>query len=460
MLGRLRQVPLFVQLSNSQLWWIFEHIQEVRLAPGEVLFVEEQPATHFYIVLTGTIQITRRVGGLDTILDTYQDGSFTGEIPLLTGTPCIGTAHILRESCLLEMGADDFRAMLVLCPPVMNTILSTMAERIQTTEAVRNQRDKLLALGKLAAGLAHELNNPAAAAQRAAEQLPTRLQALQLLGQKLSGQCLGPIQWEYIGNLQKLVAGYISPLQLDPLEQSDREEQLIDWLEQQGITESWKLAPSLVQVDLTIEALQDYHNYITLDTFGDILSWFGALIEIAFLANEIKQGTKRISALVKTVKEYSYLDQVPLQEIDIHEGIETTLTILSYKLQGNIDILRVYDRSLPRIYAFGSELNQIWTNLIDNAIDALNGRGQIQIRTTREGQHICVEIADNGPGIPPDIQSRIFEPFFTTKGVGKGTGLGLDIVYRIVVGRHHGDISVSSKPGDTRFLVRFPLTLQ
>lgn len=322
------------------------------------------------------------------------------------------------------------------------------------------KNEKLIALGTLAAGLAHEMNNPAAAARRAAGQLHETFQRLSSLALKLNQHQMTIAQLAFVADLlSQATERATTASQLDPLTHSDREDSVTAWLETHGVADGWKLAPILVGAGLDTEWLDTVVDRVAADSLGDVLSWISAMLTGVELLNEIEQSTARISQLVRAIKNYSYMDRASLQEIDVHEGLESTLTILGYKLKGGVVVTREYDRSLPRISAYGSELNQVWTNLIDNAIDAMGGRGQIWVRTSRENDHVLVEIADNGPGIPPDIQPHIFEPFFTTKGVGVGTGLGLDISYRVVVGKHHGDIRVFSKPGDTHFQVRLPINL-
>jgi signal transduction histidine kinase len=321
----------------------------------------------------------------------------------------------------------------------------------------------------LAAGFAHELNNPAAAASGSTMQLHQIFQTLPSLSNKVyQRKNMTPEQLEYVSELEHHVtAQYASkksslhhPLVVESLTESDKEEQIISWLDTHGVPDSWKLAQSLVALELDSVHLDTIKNNLPSDSLPDVLSWLDARFSSVILLNEIQQCTARIFELVKAIKTYSYMDQAPIQEIDVHEGLEITLTILSHKLKSNssITITREYDKTLPRISAYGSELNQVWTNIIDNAIDAIGERGgNIWLRTKRENDNnIVIEIADDGQGIPQDIQPRVFEQFFTTKEIGKGNGLGLSISYRIVVDMHKGDISCTSKPGETRFEIRLP----
>ena len=390
-------------------------------------------------------------------------GDFLGELSILLGIPYEVTGRTLTQSHLFRIKKETFWQMIATCPSITQEILRTMAQRVQGIAALSQQQAKLISLGTLAAGLSHELNNPAAAAGRATIQLHQIFQALPSLTIKVyQRKNMKPEQLAYIAELEhNLIREYTSKssLHLDALTESDKEEQISSWLGTHGVADSWKLAQTLVSAGLDTVHLDTIRNSIPSDSLPDVLSWLDARLSSEVLLKEIEQSTVRISELVKAIKTYSYMDQAPIQEIDVHEGLESTLTILGHKLKaGSITLTRKYDRTLPRISAYGSELNQVWTNIIDNAIDAIGERhGKISLRTKRESNNIVVEISDDGPGIPQDIQSRIFEQFFTTKGVGKGTGLGLSISYSIVVGMHKGDISFNSKPGDTRFEIRLPM---
>jgi signal transduction histidine kinase len=455
MVADIRQGPLFANLPEDQVQCVLEMGSEVTLQSGEVLFSEGDAAQYFYILLEGNLQITKRSNGQEFPLALHTvPGTFTGEIPLLTSTPHIATARAVTATKVLRYNAVTFRQLLRMCQGMLDIILSVFASRIQATEVAMMQQEKLAALGKLSAGLAHELNNPASAALSATEQLR---EVLGTLPETLSAW------YDHDNGSELFCSSQQQSLQhgdattwLDPLARSDLVDDLALWLEERGVAESWLLAPTFVDAGLD----RAWFDTLTRSLDDKIVASFVLILEkilrMQALLNTVGQSTTRISTLVNAVKSYVYMDQAPLQDIDVHEGLENTLVILNHKLK-NIEIVREYDRMLPTISAYGSELNQVWTNLLSNAIDALEGKGKIWLRTWRENDHVVVEVADNGPGIPEEIQSHIFEPFFTTKGVGKGSGLGLDIARRIIVMHHKGDLQVSSRPGATRFTVRLPI---
>jgi signal transduction histidine kinase len=350
-------------------------------------------------------------------------------------------------------------------PPLIGRLVAVLTDRVREVTRMDEQREKLASLGKLSAGLAHELNNPAAAARRAASGLAELLATARENNVRLNRFALTPQQREYIARFERDTGKRAAqgPVSLPPLEQSDREEQLSGWLEAHQVQDAWKLAPVLVEAGVDSRELDLLVEHIGPEPLSEVFGRVAALLTAATLVREIEHSTARISELVKAIKEYSYMDQAPEQEVDIHSGLDSTLTIMAYKIKkAGVAVAREYDRSLPRICAYGSELNQVWTNLIDNAVDAMSGNGtgsmkQLTVRTAHDPVGVLVEIADTGSGIPPEVQNRIYDPFFTTKPVGEGTGLGLDAVSRIVR-KHRGDIRVDSKPGDTRFQVRLPLT--
>ncbi len=457
----LRQIPLFAQLKDDrELLPILEQGKEIWLEPGQRLRSEGDPG-EFFVLLEGELEVIKKVGNQEMLLVVHRAGAFFGEVPLLLDMPFVVSGRAISKCHLFCLEKDDFWQMLANIPTIAQTIMRTTAQRVQNLESVSQANEKLAALGTLAAGLAHELNNPAAASRSAAGQLRETLGSIQAQALKFYKQQPTSEQIEFLSAMQhEAEVRSKSVSRLDPLTQSDREDELADWLEDRGVDNGWKLAPTLVAAGLDAEYLQKMvKEDVSADTLSSILVWLETTLSTAGLVQQVEQSTDRISRLVKAVKEYSYMDQAPLQTIDVHEGLENTLTILSYKLkQKSVVVNREYDRQLPHLEVYGSELNQLWTNLIDNAIDAVDNAGQIWLRTWLESDRLHVEIADNGSGIPPEIQGRIFEPFFTTKEVGRGTGIGLVTSYRIVV-RHNGDIRVFSQLGDTRFQVRLPLNL-
>jgi signal transduction histidine kinase len=455
-LQNMRQMPIFSSFTDDQLGDLKLQGNEIDLQTGDVLFREGDPAQGLFVILQGELEIVKRVGAQAVVLANVQAGSFVGEISLLTGLPHTAMARATMPSRCLQYGVELFDE--IKKSPIAQLVLMTMVERLRDTESQVQQQEKLSSLGKMAAGLAHELNNPAAANLRAATELPQTLAMLQAQTLNLYNAHLNGAQLAYLTELQsQLIDRAASTKTLTPLAQSDLEDRIMNWCEDAGIEESWQIAPVLASAGVDDSELARIRAQVGDELLPDTLSWLESALTIAGLSHTLRTSASRVSELIRAVKAYTYMDQSPQQEVDVHDGLESTLIVLGQKL-GEINITRVYNRSLPRITAYGSELNQAWTILLDNAADALSGKGNICVRTEQENDYILVEIADDGPGVPPELQSRLFEPFFTTKPVGQGTGLGLSIARRIVVDRHRGMIHATSRPGDTRFQVFLPLT--
>jgi signal transduction histidine kinase len=359
----------------------------------------------------------------------------------------------------IEMGAEDY-----LIKPFNSVLLkarlraSLQKKKLHDLEGAYLQQEKLATLGKLSAGMAHELNNPAAAAQRGARQLQDVFVQLQQAYMKIGELNLSKVQKEALLRLDQIAQeGAKKPASLDSLVRSDRESEMEAWLEDQDVKNAWEFASTLVNLGYKVHELASLAEKFTPGQFPTVIAWFCGIYTIYRLLEEIGHGTGRIAEIVKALKTYTYMDQAPIQDVDLHEGLDSTLVILHSKLKAGVTVRRQYAQNIPRIQAYGSELNQVWTNIIDNAIDAMKGQGQIILRTRQEGHWVVVEIEDNGPGIPEEIQSKIFDPFFTTKQPGEGTGLGLNISHNIIVQKHKGKITVRSQPGKTCFEIRLPI---
>ncbi|MDH6431792.1 signal transduction histidine kinase [Streptomyces sp. SAI-144] len=464
--GEIGSLFLFEKLTPEQLGQLCAAGRVERFEPGPV-YTEGEPATCFYVMLEGTVVLSRRVAGDDVEVNrTSQRGVYSGSMQAYLKDRVQQTYNnsmrVTEPSRFFVLPAEMFSAFMQEWFPMAVHLLEGLFFGSKNTQRAIGQRERLLALGSLSAGLTHELNNPAAAAVRATATLRERVGKMR---HKLAVIAQGSYSPEVMANLidiQERTAERVAKAPvLSPLEASDREDALSDWLDDHGIQEGWRIAPTFVQAGLDVDWLDQIAVAVDEEILPNAIGWLNYTVETELLMDEINDSTARISHLVDAAKQYSQLDRAPYQVADVHELLDSTLLMLSGKIGQQIKVVKDYDRTLPRIPAYPAELNQVWTNLIDNAVQAINsvgGDGTLTVRTALEHDRLLVEFRDTGPGVPPDIRGRIFDPFFTTKPVGEGTGLGLDISWRIVVNKHHGTLQVESSPGDTRFQVLLPLT--
>ncbi|WP_088288790.1 ATP-binding protein [Kineosporia sp. A_224] len=459
----LRTLFLFESLDDDKLGWLAAHGRVERRTAGEAVYTQGDPATCFFVLLEGTVVMRRRVEDHELeIIRTSQRGAYAGATQAYVRTPeplpYSASMEAVTDAALLALDADEFAVEIRTWFPMAMHLLEGLFVGMRSSNEIVAQRERLLSLGRLTAGLTHELNNPAAAAVRATATLRERFAAMR---HKLASLADGKLDADTLIRLtdvqEEAVARLASAPELSPLETSDAEDELTDWLDEHEVANGWELAATLVAAGLDTGWLDRVAAAVPRTHLGGGLRWVTYTLETEMLLNEIDDTTGRISALVGAAKQYSQMDRAPRQDIDVHEGLKSTLVMLGAKLRPGVTVVKDLDRTLPRIPAYPGELNQVWTNLVENAVQAMGGQGALTVRTARDGEHVLVEIGDTGPGVPAELRSRIFEPFFTTKPVGEGTGLGLDISYRIVVQRHRGDLRVESVPGDTRFQVRLPL---
>lgn len=452
--SELLQVPAFANLPDEQITWFLTQAEEVLLQPGDFFVRQGDPADWMTVVIGGQLEARGDFNG-ETVVFSLKSGDVTGVLPFSRMKHFTVSGRAITEARILRFPTGRFPELIQKMPELTQRLVGMMADRIRESTRIEQQRDRLASLGKLSAGLAHELNNPASAAKRATSQLRDTLKRIKDASVELGRSDLTPVQRSEIEKLEAAFTQHNEPPP-DALTASDLEEQLDSLLRSHGQNDLWQLAADLARKNVQPAALESLFAALGAGTARAALVRIAASVEIANLLNEIESSTSRISDLVCAIKEYTYMDQAPVQNVDIVKSLETTLTILNHKLKKGVTVDRDYQRIPLLVNSFGSELNQIWTNLIDNAIDAMGGKGQLHVRTFRDDGCVVVEIGDTGPGISPEVKAHIFEPFFTTKPVGEGTGLGLDTVQRIVK-KHRGNIQVTSKPGETRFQVSLPL---
>jgi signal transduction histidine kinase len=452
--SELLRVPAFADLPDDQIAWFLSQSQELYFKAGNTYLRQGDPADAMFVALDGQLEGRGEFGG-ETIVISIKPGTVTGLLPFSRMKQFTVTGHAITDSRLLRFPAAMFPELVQKMPELTQRLVAMMSDRIREATRTEQQRDRLAGLGKLSAGLAHELNNPASAAKRAASQLRDILKRIKDASHDLGRRDLTPTQKSEIEKLEASLTQLDGPPP-DALAISDLEDRIDSLLRSHGQNDLWQLSAGLARRNVRPEVLEPLFDSLDADAARAALVRIASSVEVADLLNAIESSTSRISDLVQAIKQYTYMDQSPLQDVDIAKSLETTLIILNHKLKRGVGVQRDYDAIPLLVNSFGSELNQVWTNIIDNAIDAMAGKGELRVRTYRNNGCAVVEIRDNGPGMLPEIKSHIFEPFFTTKGVGEGTGLGLDTVQRIVR-KHRGNIQVTSKPGDTRFQVSLPL---
>ena len=440
-------------LTSEQVEALMPYGREFGLQTGDLLFDERSVVDSFYVVLEGEIEISRLDGAEEIPVLNHGPGEFTGGLVMLTGRTSIHRARAAAPSRVLEIDSETFRRLPIEVPDVADMFISGLARRMRYTQRAYRQQEKLAALGKLSAGLTHELNNPAAAARRASEELGEAILKAQLtaIGHD---ERFSALEREALVALQRETAAGNADV-LDPLSLCDVEDELTDWLGDHGCEAPWDLAPALAEAGVDTDRLEAMAEAFDDRSLACGLEWLAGTLDLVGLAGEIDTSVGRISHLVGTMKEYTHMDRAVVGEVDVISGLQNTLTMLGPRLK-DVSLFREFEKELPQILGRGGELNQVWTNLIDNAIDAVDGRGSIAVRAYVEGTRVVVEVVDDGPGIPRAAQVHVFEPFYTTKDTGAGTGLGLAIVRRIVTD-HGGEVFLQSEPGKTCFIVRLPL---
>ncbi|HQU35919.1 MAG TPA: cyclic nucleotide-binding domain-containing protein [Anaerolineales bacterium] len=456
-LSDLRKSALFEGLTDQELQQLMEDAKPVSLRAGEFLMKQGDDGDAAFVVVSGEFEVSKQSGQSLIKIDVRNPGDVLGEMALLSRSPRSASVLAITDCEVLRIAPDAFENLLSTSSTAALAVLHWVMNRLSQNDALLHQQERMAALGTLSAGLAHELNNPAAAAQRSAAELQKTLVKLQALTHEFESAAFNENQSDWVNNfMREAMQRFDTRLEIEALNKIDLVDQLQSWLEANGIESAWEIAPAIVNFGWNVESLEA----LKASAFFKLsVQWLGASCLTMELLSEVQHTTERISEIVRAMKSYSYLDQAPLLEVDVHEGLENTLVIMQHKLKQGVTVKREYAPNLPRIEAYASELNQVWTNIIDNAVDAMDGSGVIILRTYIEDHNVVVEIMDNGPGIPEDILMRIYEPFFTTKPPGSGTGLGLHISHDIIANHHRGQLLVKSKPGETVFKAVLPIKI-
>jgi signal transduction histidine kinase len=458
----LRTLFLFESLSDDRLEYLCQHGRVVRVEPGW-LYREGDDATCFYVLLDGSLVMSRKVVDDEVEVNrTSYRGSYVGAWTAYLGdlVPQVydQSVRVTDTATFFELDAAVLRDVMRDWFPMAQHLLSGLFQGFTNRQRTISQRERLLALGSLSAGLTHELNNPAAAAVRATSTLQQRVSKMR---EKLSALAAGHLDEAALQTLIKFqddaAQRVAAAPKLTALEASDREDDLSGWLDDHGVGHAYEIAPTFVQAGLDADWLELVANAAPADSLAGAIHWLYYTVDTELLMKEITDSTSRISTLVDAAKQYSQMDRSPFQTVDLHELIDSTLVMLARKIPSGVTVVKHYDEALPPVPSYAAELNQVWTNLIDNAVQAMGDEGTLTITTHGDGEFATVKFNDTGPGIPDDVKDRVFEPFFTTKPIGHGTGLGLDIAWRIVVNKHRGYLKVMSEPGSTTFVVRLPV---